>query len=115
MRTNTALRRTASAVLLLVMAEWLLSQRPGAPAPSQAHAAGQRPKPATPEPSGQELRRSSASSPEPLDLSPDERINIEVYEKANRSVVNITTKVRNEDFPLFAELQEEGSASGCVY
>jgi S1-C subfamily serine protease len=52
--------------------------------------------------------------PELADLTPDERINIEVYERANRSVVNITTKVRSEDFFFFAELQSEGSGSGCV-
>ncbi|MBI3465182.1 MAG: trypsin-like peptidase domain-containing protein [Planctomycetes bacterium] len=115
MRTNTSLRRAAIAIGLLVMGQWVLSQRSGGAAPSQAQAAGQRPKPATTEPAGPEQRRSNPNIPEPLDLSPDERINIEVYEKANRSVVNITTKVRSEDFPFFAELQEEGSGSGCVY
>jgi S1-C subfamily serine protease len=48
------------------------------------------------------------------DLSPDERINIEVYEKANRSVVNITTKVRNEDYFFLGDLEQEGTGSGCL-
>lgn len=48
------------------------------------------------------------------DLTPDERVNIEVYEKANRAVVNITTKVRSDDLFFFGEMEAEGSASGCV-
>ena len=48
------------------------------------------------------------------DLTPDERVNIDVYEKANRSVVNITTKVRGEDIFFLTELEQEGSGSGCV-
>src|SRR4029077_242301 len=48
------------------------------------------------------------------DLTPDERINIEVYEKANRGVVNITTKTRSDDFFFLSELEQEGTGSGCV-
>jgi S1-C subfamily serine protease len=62
---------------------------------------------------GAAVAQTPAQKQAELDLTPDERINIEVYEKANRSVVNITTKVRSEEF-FFAELQHEGSGSGCV-
>jgi S1-C subfamily serine protease len=67
--------------------------------PGVSHATAQRPQP-----------KSAADE----DLSPDERINIAVYEKANRSVVNITTKVRSDDLFFFSELEQEGSGSGCV-
>ncbi|MHB9048257.1 MAG: S1C family serine protease [Pirellulales bacterium] len=53
--------------------------------------------------------------PDPLDdLTPEERINVAVYEKVNRSVVNINTKaVRSDAFPLF-EFTTEGAGSGSV-
>jgi S1-C subfamily serine protease len=60
-------------------------------------------------------QRPAPGAIESADLTPDERINIAVYEKANRSVVNITTKVRSEDIFSFAELQQEGNGSGCVW
>ncbi len=59
-------------------------------------------------------QRPASSQPLDADLTPDERVNIEVYEKANRSVVNITTKVRSEDFFFFTETEAEGSGSGCI-
>jgi S1-C subfamily serine protease len=43
----------------------------------------------------------------------EERVNIAVYEKANRSVVNITTKASKEALLVF-ELPLEGSGSGSV-
>ncbi|MBA4032038.1 MAG: serine protease [Planctomyces sp.] len=47
-------------------------------------------------------------------LTPEEAINIAVYQAANRSVVNITTKaVQAARFSLL-ELQSEGSGSGSV-
>jgi S1-C subfamily serine protease len=49
-----------------------------------------------------------------LTLTPDERINIDVYNKCNRSVVNITTKaIAAEFFGLYE--YAEGGASGIVY
>ncbi len=48
-------------------------------------------------------------------MSPEEQINVFVYEKANRSVVNISTRIRTEDFFLWRELEEEGAGSGCVW
>ncbi|HWA99419.1 MAG TPA: trypsin-like peptidase domain-containing protein, partial [Pirellulales bacterium] len=46
-------------------------------------------------------------------LTPDERVNISVYENVNRSVVNINTKgVRGELF--FIEIPSEGAGSGSI-
>jgi S1-C subfamily serine protease len=56
-----------------------------------------------------------AAHPSPLaDFTPDERVNISVYEQVNRSVVNISTKgVREGDF-FFFEVPTEGAGSGSV-
>ncbi len=49
------------------------------------------------------------------ELTPDERTNIAVYEKVNRSVVNITTQSsRRDPFFFFDEVPTEGSGSGSV-
>lgn len=57
---------------------------------------------------------SSAADDALADLTPEERVNIAVYEKSNRSVVHITTKmVRNEQFWIF-EVPTTGSGSGSV-
>jgi S1-C subfamily serine protease len=48
-------------------------------------------------------------------LTPEERVNIAVYEKVNRSVVNINTKtVRGDPFTMFFEAPAEGAGSGSV-
>ena len=47
-------------------------------------------------------------------LSPEERINVAVYENVNRSVVNISTIARRVDF-MFRLEPEEGSGSGWVF
>jgi S1-C subfamily serine protease len=49
-------------------------------------------------------------------LSPDERINISVYEKCNRGVVNIKTETVRSDafFFLATEVPGEGAGSGSV-
>ncbi|VTS04496.1 S1C family serine protease [Tuwongella immobilis] len=49
---------------------------------------------------------------QPLELSPEEATNVRVYEIANRSVVNITTR-GTEDSLLFAPTRQ-GSGSGCI-
>jgi S1-C subfamily serine protease len=55
----------------------------------------------------------SAAAPDP-ELTPEERVNVAVYENVNRSVVNINTKgVRGETFFLF-EIPSEGAGSGSV-
>jgi len=48
------------------------------------------------------------------ELTPEERVNVSVYESVNRSVVNITTEgVRPERF-LFLEIPAQGEGSGSV-
>ena len=47
------------------------------------------------------------------DYTPEERVNISVYENCNRSVVNINTKVVNQSLMLFESMQE-GAGSGSV-
>ncbi len=49
----------------------------------------------------------------PDDYTPEERVNISVYENCNRSVVNITTQVVNQSLMLF-ETMQEGAGSGSV-
>jgi S1-C subfamily serine protease len=58
---------------------------------------------------------SPASAPIGADeFTPEERVNIAVYEQVNRSVVNIdTASVRRDAFFLF-EIPEKGSGSGVV-
>jgi S1-C subfamily serine protease len=48
------------------------------------------------------------------ELSPEEKINVGVYDKVNRSVVNINTITNRTDFFFRAEA-EEGSGSGWIY
>lgn len=47
------------------------------------------------------------------DLTPEERVNVAVYEQANRCVVNINTKAVRHDL-LLAEVRSEGEGSGIV-
>ena len=47
--------------------------------------------------------------------TPEERVNISVYEKANRSVVNITTRTVRPDYFMQAEIAADGTGSGSVY
>lgn len=92
-------------VLLLLGANLALAQvpnvssrRPAAPAPQIAD----RPRYAD-----------SLASDEDLLLTAEERVNIAVYEKGNRSVVNITTKALKEALLVF-EVPLEGSGSGSI-
>jgi S1-C subfamily serine protease len=48
------------------------------------------------------------------ELTPEERVNIAVYEMANRSVVNITTRGYRGDRFLLIEVASEGEGSGAV-
>jgi S1-C subfamily serine protease len=50
----------------------------------------------------------------PADLSPEERVNVEVYQKVNRSVVNITTRSVEVDPFWGVSGRSEGSGSGSV-
>ncbi len=47
------------------------------------------------------------------DFTPEERTNIQVYERANRSVVHITTKSAQREL-LFLEVPAEGTGSGSI-
>lgn len=48
-------------------------------------------------------------------FTPEEQINISVYDKVNRSVVNINTKARRDQFWMFGgQRDEEGSGSGWI-
>lgn len=56
----------------------------------------------------------AAPAAEQADLTPDEQINMHVYQNCNRSVVNITTRsVQMDDFLLFST-PRAGSGSGSV-
>jgi S1-C subfamily serine protease len=49
------------------------------------------------------------------ELSAEERVNISVYERVNRSVVNITTRAQRDDaIPGFEAQADEGAGSGFV-
>ena len=61
---------------------------------------------------------SAAAPPAPAaadQYTPEERVNIAVYENVNRSVVNITTKAYQGDQFLLLELPSEGEGSGMVW
>jgi S1-C subfamily serine protease len=59
--------------------------------------------------------RSGGKPPSDGDLTPQERVNIAVYENVNRSVVNITTKsVQGDSFFWFSEAPAKGEGSGMM-
>jgi S1-C subfamily serine protease len=69
---------------------------------------------ARPSPRPAPVARPAAVAAASLDgFTADERTNILVYEKANRSVVHITTKAAQRDL-LFLEVPAEGAGSGSV-
>jgi len=52
--------------------------------------------------------------PFPDDLTPEERVNVAVYQNVNRSVVNINTRTVQTDRFLLFEFPAEGEGSGTV-
>ncbi len=64
--------------------------------------------------------RAASTKPEavandaPDELSPEERINVAVYENANRSVVNISTVATRPSAFMLLEYESEGAGSGSV-
>jgi S1-C subfamily serine protease len=46
-------------------------------------------------------------------LTPDERVNIDVYKKANKAVVYITTTTQTQDM-FFRVVPSQGEGSGCI-
>lgn len=108
MERNWSLRAVAMCVLSGVcgslMTTWLLS--PGITSPARAQ--GPLPNAGFSNPPGFEEPGTAG------EILPDERVNIDVYESTNRSVVNITTKsLRSDGFFLMEEMSE-GSGSGVV-
>jgi len=79
-----------------------------------------RPVPAAPKPELPALKNMAvppAAVPAAIDdgfLSPEERVNIAVYESANKGVVNISTKVVNQGMAMFGDSVAEGAGSGSV-
>jgi S1-C subfamily serine protease len=72
------------------------------------------------DPNAAEIAVAPAAAPLPpvqkadLDLTPEEEVNVRVYSLANRSVVNITTRVTQPDDLFFAPTARQGSGSGSV-
>ncbi len=101
----------------------LAQERPGSAPPSDAPSLTRRPvrpaatlraSPTAPEPTGTISGiRSTANFDLEDDWTPEERRNIEVYERSNRSVVNITTKTIRPENLFYVEVAE-GSGSGSV-
>ena len=58
--------------------------------------------------------RGPAAGNELAGLTAEERVNVAVYEAANRSVVNINTKSVHPDGFFFFDIETEGSGSGSV-
>ncbi len=59
--------------------------------------------------------RYARGAPPPVDdLTPEERVNVAVYEACNRSVVNINTKGVSGEHFFFMEIPQEGAGSGSV-
>ena len=68
------------------------------------------------QPTAEILRPAQAIAEEvqQVEFTPQEAVNIRVYERANRSVVNITTKAIKADVVFFLDAEFEGSGSGSV-
>jgi S1-C subfamily serine protease len=58
--------------------------------------------------------RLAASLPPLEEYTPEERVNIFVYEKTNRSVVHITTKLTTQESFLSFDIPADGAGSGSV-
>ncbi|MFQ5731374.1 MAG: S1C family serine protease [Planctomycetaceae bacterium] len=97
-----------SALLGGVFAVWLTDRSPGSAATAQQPRGPVFPRSAAP--------GKPAAGTGPLfdadGLTPEEAVNVAVYDKVNRSVVNITTKSTGSF--LFLEGVSEGSGSGCI-
>lgn len=60
------------------------------------------------------LRENRPANPPEEKLTPDEEVNIRVYERVNKCVVNITTKTQNVDPFFLTQSESEGAGSGSV-
>lgn len=63
---------------------------------------------------GTRLAVASAPTTDAKDFTPEEQVNIAVYENTNRGVVNITTQSARADSFFFQEVPTKGSGSGSV-
>ncbi len=110
------MNRYALPCLLSALAGAWLSAWLSSPESLSLVAAQERPRPGASD-RGEPLPRAPIPlppQPEEPQLTPEERVNVAVYEAVNRGVVNINTKsVRSETFSLF-EVPSEGAGSGSV-
>ena len=76
--------------------------------------AQQPPPPAATVPDAETQRPFGPDGALDADLTPEERVNITVYDKVNRGVVNITTRTFRPDVFFMLEVPSEGAGSGSV-
>jgi S1-C subfamily serine protease len=62
----------------------------------------------------QDVQRGVLGTPVENNFTAEERVNISVYDRVNRSVVNITTRVVQPDMLFMLEPPSEGAGSGSV-
>jgi S1-C subfamily serine protease len=112
---------TVAAILGSTFTFWIVNDSPDPSVFAQATSPPRGPRlpgssgpPAPPAAAVQDFDRAVAGAFNAQGLTPDEAVNIAVYERANRSVVNISTvSIRSDRFFLMA-VPEEGSGSGAV-
>jgi S1-C subfamily serine protease len=105
-----------AAVLGGLVTVWLLDDGPKRAAQAQGPALGSAPRSQTvqPPPHPQLDRAFPAGVFNADGLTPDESVNVAVYERANRSVVNISTVSTRSDRFFLLTVPERGSGSGAV-
>jgi S1-C subfamily serine protease len=105
-----------SALIASVMTSWLLGG--GHDFPNTALAQSLPPLPKAKEPAREREREPTlaieANAPASAPLTPDEAVNIAVYERCNKSVVNISTVTVVSGGILFGAVPSEGNGSGSV-
>lgn len=97
-----------SALMGGMLVVWMVDARPV----GDVQAQGRGPAFPAPKVSGADRRQPSPAVFNRQGLSPEESVNVAVYERVNKSVVNITTKATDGFFLM--EGTTEGSGSGCV-
>ncbi|MFK7768748.1 MAG: S1C family serine protease [Mariniblastus sp.] len=112
----------ASAILGAVLAIYLVGNWPGPVVSANQAFAAQQSNSQTPQTQIPQQKWSprdavgagGGTRVEERSFTPEEKINISVYEKVNRSVVNIDTKTQRDQFWFARGEAEEGSGSGWV-
>lgn len=102
-----------SAILASLLTNWMLSAGPGSRLVAQEAARAASTGPAFPTKAA-DLDPAVDPAVDLDGLSAEEQIAVAVYERANRSVVNITTKTIRTDGFFVLEEAEEGTGSGIV-